>query len=243
MPSSGLERLKRSAIRNLAGWGFVRPYSLYSMALWSLRGIKINGIVDGGAYDGAHSLQLSALFPTADVYAFEPLEARFQQLTRIAKTNSRIIPINMALSDSSGDKILNCNKLDATSSFLETSEASEARDLFDGRGDTLERKTVRTTTLDDYAETRQGFRCDLLKLDVQGSELPALLGATRTLKTTSAVVAEIRFKPAYRGDTLFREIDAFLGSEGLRLRCITEVTHQPRDASAFEANALWCRDS
>jgi hypothetical protein len=126
---------------------------------------------------------------------------------------------------------------------FETSNHADAADLFAGRGSTVAREPVSTTTLDHFASGRAGFRCDLLKLDVQGFELPALRGAKETLKSTRAIIAEVRFKPLYENDVLFADPDRFAGESGFRLQCITEVTRQPRDSSDFEANALWCRQA
>jgi len=122
-----LSSLKYRIFEKIARFGFVRPFSLYSMAAWFLRDQEVKGVVDGGAYDGKHAYYLSKLFPKALIFAFEPLPAKFDELAAISVRNSRIIPINKALSDSVGDGTLNCNALDSTSSFLNTSNDPDCR--------------------------------------------------------------------------------------------------------------------
>jgi|688.fasta_scaffold419395_2 FkbM family methyltransferase len=79
---------------------------------------------------------------------------------------------------------------------------------------------MRSTTLDKIAHTSSIFsksydKC-LLVIDIQGAELPALMGATRVLDMTSAVVCEISKKNTYVGGTDYKSLDLFLRLKGFR---------------------------
>jgi FkbM family methyltransferase len=58
----------------------------------------------------------------------------------------------------------------------------------------------------------------LLKVDVQGTELDVLAGATVTLERVDWIVLELTFSPVYAGEPLFAELDAALEAAGWRLR-------------------------
>lgn len=73
---------------------------------------------------------------------------------------------------------------------------------------------IETTTLDEYCKVNKtGF--DILKIDVQGGELPILKGAIGQLhESVLAVVAEVAFVKLYQGEALFSEIDQFMRIHG-----------------------------
>ncbi len=223
--------------------GCVRAGNLYQLAAYHLRAERVRGIVDGGAFDGAHSLYLSKVFPQARIFSFEPAPNTFSKLCGNVSGNSRILPVALALADRVGEAKLNVNAFAATNSLLESATSDDAKEIFDGRGDTAETVSVRTTTLDQFAVEQPHFRCDFLKLDLQGYEVPALHGAEKVLaEQARAVICEIRLGTAlYVGDSSFEEIDGILAKMGFALQCIGEISHHPRTRTSFEANALWLK--
>jgi FkbM family methyltransferase len=183
------------------------------------------------------------MFPLAKIYAFEPTPSTFRTLTRMVEHEPRIRPFRVALADRNGTASINNNVLPSTNSLLESGRSADAADMFWGRGDIVSRSTIETVALDDFAARNMGH-CDFLKLDLQGYEVNALRGARRLLREQiRAVVSEVRFKALYENDKLFGDIDASLAENGFRLSLISEVTHQPKDGTAYEANALWVRDA
>ena len=58
---------------------------------------------------------------------------------------------------------------------------------------------VKSQTLDDYLNENSIEQVDLLKLDLQGSELPALIGASNSLSEgkVKCILCEIMFQPHY----------------------------------------------
>lgn len=219
----------------------VRAGSLYSLAAHYLRTRCICGIIDGGAFDGQHALDLARIFPSSTVYAFEPTPESYSLLSRNVTGVRRIVPESLALAEKTGTKMLNINRLSSTNSFLPTATSREAQVFFAGRGDTIRQVAVQTIALDEYAQEK-GIQVDLLKLDLQGAELSALRGARAVLEShCQAVVSEVRFKPTYVGDVNFFEIDSYLAGCGFCLMSLAEITHHPVDKTLFEANALWLR--
>jgi hypothetical protein len=74
------------------------------------------------------------------------------------------------------------------------------------------KRSVEVVTLDSM-NLFEGEPLGLIKLDIQGAELHALMGATTTLKRTEYIWIEVSFKPLYKGSPIFADIVSFLESQ------------------------------
>ena len=68
------------------------------------------------------------------------------------------------------------------------------------------RKTIKSNTLDNICKKNKISHIDVLKLDVQGSELDILKGSTSILKNTDIVVAECQLLEFNKGASMFGEV-------------------------------------
>jgi hypothetical protein len=75
-------------------------------------------------------------------------------------------------------------------------------------------------------------RIDLLKLDVQGSELAVLQGGRDKLAQALAVHTEVSFVTLYRGQPPFGEIDGELRWPGFMPHCFDQIKPAPIAPSA-----------
>lgn len=91
-----------------------------------------------------------------------------------------------------------------------------------------------TTTVDHLADEHGFAGLDFLNIDLQGAELLALRGATRTLDGVRYVYSEVNREPVYEGCALVGELDVFLGERGFE-RVVTKWT------SAQWGDALYVR--
>ena len=140
--------------------------------------IGTNSIVfDCGANVGMYTLRFAEKAKKGKVFAFEPSSDPRHKLLRNIKINNfsdRVFPYPMGVSDKTGEAIFNIpdsnssNKGNATlfSSFPE--------------GNT---ERIILTTIDDFVEKEKIRRLDLIRLDVQGGEWLALVGAKKSIKT------------------------------------------------------------
>ena len=124
-------------------------------------------ILDLGAFNGNSSIALSR--PAGDegkVYAFEPnpvmQEILARNLTKMNCTNVEIIPRGAG---------------EASNVLKFTIKGAASR--FDPFGDV----DVQIGTVDDFVAERGLSKVDFIKLDVEGFEMPALRGATSTIRT------------------------------------------------------------
>lgn len=77
-----------------------------------------------------------------------------------------------------------------------------------------ETKSIDTISIDDFAEAEKIQTVDFIKIDIQGAELDAFMGAHKSLPGTLAIVTEVEFIPLYRNQPLFRDVDAYLEKNG-----------------------------
>ena len=70
-------------------------------------------------------------------------------------------------------------------------------------------RVIETTTIDAL-----GLEVDMLNLDIQGAELEALKGATRTLENVRWIYTEVSVEELYEGQPLEDEITEWLAARG-----------------------------
>jgi len=158
---------------------------------------EVNTIIDAGASTGDISQRLAKLFPLATVHAIEPYPPFHESLESIKAKNKCIRPAKIALSDQNGSEFLQINKSEGTNSLLKADENGKAiyGDLLSKTGEIK----VKTQMLDDFIHKNAIEQVDLLKLDLQGSEMPVLTGASKALSEgkIKCILCEIMFQPHY----------------------------------------------
>ena len=129
-----------------------------------------NVVVEAGANIGSFTLPLSKLVGnTGAVYAFEPQRLVFQQLCA-----------NMALNDVAN---VSCHHaaLGAESGTIQVPQLDQRSENNFGGLELGYNSTGETVSLQTVDGLRLN-RCDLLKIDVEGMELPVLQGAQETIR-------------------------------------------------------------
>ncbi|MGN6655134.1 MAG: FkbM family methyltransferase, partial [Rhodanobacter sp.] len=119
------------------------------------------------------------------VIAFEPIDAIANELQSNAKRNhlNQITVVRAGVSDSIDDNV------PIYASCAQGHPGDENKGLGSIFGDATGQASVQritTTTLDAWLETHPLDRLDMIKIDIEGAELPCLRGSERTLR---------RFKP------------------------------------------------
>lgn len=150
-------------------------------------GVPVNSILDVGVQGGTKPLM--AVFPDLPHYLFEPVDAYFNNI-RNAYKNYRHELIHVALSDEDGKAwqvgISRDNSGKVTHSWVSDREVSTKEEA-----QLVECKPIRKAKLDTVMQTLSLPAGPwLLKVDVDGHEIPILRGAEKTLRNTSVVVVE-----------------------------------------------------
>ncbi len=148
-------------------------------------------IFDVGANVGQTSLYFNKLWPDAEIYAFEPVSATYEELTRaVAGQKSKIHCVQVALSDETGQ---------AEIRLSERSVFATLDPTFTLPGSNFGRiETVLKVTADDWCNSNGVKHIDLLKVDAEGHDLHVLKGAGSLFEQQriSAVLIEIHMGPS-----------------------------------------------
>lgn len=134
-------------------------------------------IFDIGANVGSYSQKIAEVFADqeADIFAFEPSLTTYNQLLANSAAYKNIHPVNLALSDLAGSATLFSDQ--ALSGLASLS--NRRLDHFNIKNNF--RETVECVTLDDYCQRSSIANINFLKLDIEGLEYQAFLGAQSLL--------------------------------------------------------------
>jgi FkbM family methyltransferase len=175
--------------------------------------------VDVGANVGSYSLIAANEYKTkaVKVISIEAHPDNFKALCRNIQCNkfeNVIIPINKVVSDHKGvvalyERSHDGTRVDSEMFSVCNDQLIEASNILHPSGNSLE---IECDTLDSIL---LNYRVDVIKMDVEGAEVLALKGATRTLGRIRKIVVEIH------GDKS-EEVRQILGTHGFKLESIKE---------------------
>ena len=194
-------------------------------------------IVDVGANRGQFSLAARHWHPQAQIIAFEPLTVPAGKYTRLFDGDDGVTLHKVALSQVRGDVEMHVAQRDDSSSLL--SFSSLQKTIAPGNEE-IGRETVKSGPLVDFvpeAELSRGR--NLLKLDVQGSELEVLMSAASILKRFDWICAEASFFTIYEGQPLAHEIIGYLAGHGFKLAAMFNVTYVEGKKLVLQADMVF----
>ena len=136
-------------------------------------------IFDVGANRGDTAIKYSTLFDQAKVYAFEPFPETYEKLLNNIKNYEKIVPGQFAIADKKGQAVLFSNFNEDTNSLLPSDKIGLSSDQQVKNKSSI---TVQTQTIDNFCLDKNIQQIDILKMDIQGSELAALKGSVDLLE-------------------------------------------------------------
>jgi FkbM family methyltransferase len=178
-------------------------------------------IYDIGANVGSWTLLARAVFPAAQIHAFEPLSNHIAEFQKGTKALNRVHLHPVALGSKKDKMAIRVTSFSDASSFLEPNSCLPKDSNLDKVGEEI----VAVECLDDYVSVGELPPPDLIKLDVQGYELEVLRGATKCLQQAKYIISEVSFVEYYSKQCLFEDIVAFLGEHKFRVCALAVRTH------------------
>ena len=177
----------------------------------------IKSIIDIGANEGQFAKTIRAIFPTASIYSFEPLPDVYEKLSMLCLEDPKLQVFNLALSNDSEIKQMFKSSFSPSSSILPMLDLHK-KEWPDSSSNTI--VEVNSITLDDWIEAFNEIFNDnfLIKLDVQGYELPVIQGGINTLKQAKIVLIEVSFYEFYENQPLFDDVYDCLRKLGFEYR-------------------------
>jgi FkbM family methyltransferase len=227
-----LGRLRGTAAHRLA-LGHIDTLELLEL----IRPLHPNVIFDIGANEGTWTLLAKAVYPDAEVHAFEPLEVHRRRFSAATHALPGISLHPVALGSKSGTQTMEVLvQSDASSLLSMTAECGRLYGLTTGTP-----VPVPVRTLDALMLEKTVAAPHLVKLDVQGYEMEVLRGGEQALRSAAAVISEVSFIELYKGQCLFNDLSGFLAERGFRLFALGERTSVGR--RLVQADALFVAET
>jgi len=185
--------------------------------------------VDVGTNTGFFTAMLGChVGAEGQIYAFEPNPQAYSRLKGNIEVNGleNVAAFNVGLSDHSSTEVLRIHEADDGTASLHMDEGREVSVALARGDDMIDRKP------------------DLIKIDVEGHEIPAIQGLSRSLESAALIV---EWNPEYASDALFGELtsryphlcaitedrsgtlslQSILRRQDLRFACNLLCTHRP----------------
>jgi FkbM family methyltransferase len=196
-----------------------------------LRSLAYRTVIDVGANRGQFALAALIARPESRLIALEPLKEAADVFESVFAGTDTARLLRVAAGSSAGSAQLWVTAADDSSSLLRPT--SDQVQTFPGT-EVVSSRIVDTAPLSEVLNPADLVRPVLLKLDVQGSELDALLGAGSVLESVDFVLVEASFRQFYAGQPSAHDIVVAASDLGFRLRS----AHQPSVTSAGEVLQL-----
>ena len=197
------------------------------------RGFRPRVIIDGGANVGRWAFMAERVFPGARVHMVEPQPGCRAELEAVVASRQGWALHAFALAPPGIDAVaLAGTSADSRSEGAWVNPA--------GVGDL----TLPATTLDAlFAGRAAPADRALLKLDLEGYEIPALSGAERLLTEVEVVVSEVNFYDVDRaGHTVFGDLLVYLKDRGFTFYDMAKIAARPRDGRPAIGDAVFVRN-
>lgn len=133
-------------------------------------------VFDVGGNKGNYAKALSDIFKAkAMIYTFEPSAKTYNILLETIKNNKNIIPNNFGFSDSENNQLLYTNEDCSGLASIYNRKLEHYGILMD------KSEKIKLLTIDNFCKTNNIDTINFLKLDIEGHELNALIGAKQMI--------------------------------------------------------------
>ena len=177
----------------------------------------INTLIDVGSNKGQFSAILRNFYPQVSIHSFEP---QIDELNIQKKLlgSSNINYYAFALGDENKNMLFNITKRKDSSSLLDP--------LLKNNKIYSENKKINVSVkkLDTVLNINKLTKPILLKLDVQGFELKALIGAQSVLDNIDYIISEISFLDVYKNQVNADDLIKYLKSKNFDIQKRTNLT-------------------
>tara|TARA_Y100001958_G_C21144615_1_gene482347 strand:+ start:20 stop:790 length:771 start_codon:yes stop_codon:yes gene_type:complete len=206
---------------------------------WLLQS-NINTIIDIGANIGEFTIIFSGLFPGAEIYAFEPLPACYNQLKANTKGIPTISTFNIGLGSKKSKQNIHKSSWHPASSFREMSTIHKKNYPHSSEYEEIE---VTIDTLDNILQSESLNKNILIKMDVQGFEDEVIKGGVTIFKHAKVIIVEVSFIELYKEEPLFHGIYLLLTSMGFEYKGSLKQSTDKSDDSFLQADCIFINNS
>jgi FkbM family methyltransferase len=186
-------------------------------------------IVDGGAHIGSFACSAHKVFPSAVIHMVEPQPSCHQPLTKLC-SDRHFVMHPYALSNRPGMLPMICKPTPDTGAHIPAADRLAETTV-----------QVRATTIDELfrSNCRESDRV-LVKLDLQGHELPALEGALDLLPRVEIIITEVTFLH-WEGLPTRADLERFLDARGFDLFDVASLSGRGSDGRLRQGDFVYVR--
>ncbi len=204
--------------------------------------LGIKSIIDIGANEGQFAKLAREVFPSADIYSFEPLPDCFANLKNALPNDENFFPFENGIGSKEQTLDFFRSFHSPSSSFLKMEELYKQAFPESENGQSVEPIKVQVKTLDGVFGERQLSKNILVKIDVQGYEIEAIEGASQVLKESKLAILEMSFIELYEKQPLFHEVYEKMYNLGFRFHgSLAQMLH-PTTSEVVQMDAIFVRE-
>jgi FkbM family methyltransferase len=245
MSSPRLRDRLKEAVREVARrWGYeivshsyMRNHELRRDKLLADLGTDL--VIDGGANRGQYGKRLRAGGYRGQIVSFEPIPEVFAQLTAASASDPRWSCCRAALGAADGEADIHIAEFDQVSSLLPATGAAGTSSWRASRSERVSVVPLATVLEQQQAATHRTH----LKLDLQGYEMTALLGAGSQLADCSSLEVELSTIPLYEGASTAPHLLSYLETRGFDIFSLQPSAVENRSGRVLELESLFVRRS
>ena len=206
------EKYLRAAL-DPAFWGALARGVMPSIEHISvIRGLRPRTLIDVGANKGQFSVVARRLFPDISIHAFEPIATERTKLSSVVKSDGlTIYPV--AVGRCAETRAFYVTSRPDSSSLLKP--ASKQKEAFNISLVSVD--SIEVVRLADVIKLRELQHPVLLKIDIQGGELDALVGVGDEIRHIDFIYCEVSFVELYEGQPLARDVISYLQAHGFSI--------------------------
>lgn len=171
-------------------------------------------IAEAGAHVGVDTAEMAKLWPLAEIHAFEPVPAVYEQLVNNIRGYDNVTTYQLALSTRTGKQniFISGGRSDGSSSLLRPKEHLRVHPdvSFDK---TLQVKTI---TLKDWIPKYKIRQPDFLWLDLQGLELAVMKASPSVIRNAKVIYTEASLIETYENTAIYKDIRDWLAKQGFK---------------------------
>jgi len=224
--------LKRRVVRELNGSVVTTIDPFEVMA--SLLGNDRQGLLlDVGANVGQTVTAFRSHFPHAEIHAFEPSRPAWEELNEAHGADPLVVLHRFGAAAAPGSATLHTISTNPSMNSI-LDPGNKSINEYDGV------ETIELRRLDNLADELQWSSVDVLKMDVEGFEDQALLGASGALSRSlfKLIFLEVGFVQRWEQAPLFGDIESLLGAHDYQLYDLFDLKHFP-NGQLRRADALF----
>jgi FkbM family methyltransferase len=195
-------------------------------------------IIEIGAHVGSDTVEMSVMWPSAKIYAFEPIKDIYNRLNHKTKNFKNVEIIQAAVSDENSNskaEMYVSSTSDCSSSLLKPKDHL----IYCPEVSFLDKTVpINTIILGDWLLEKNINQIDLIWIDVQGMELNIFKSLGDMIDKVECIYTEVSIKEFYEGSGSYDDIKKYLSDRGFILLADDLEVGQLMGNALFKRNNL-----